>query len=465
MADDAAPRAGKRFSFLDTMLNLVSGLGTDRDKVMGNTFGARELSQIELENAYRFDWIARKVVKLPAYDMVRAGRAWQTKKNNIEKLEAEEKRLKYWKTVLDSLIMGRLYGGCGLVVGGPGRPEEPLLLDMVTKGSIKWLLAVSRYDLSVTEYDNDLSSPTFGQPAMYELKSKNGRQAKIHPTRVIRFFGNEYPTPQMSRNDQGWSDSILQAVADALLNAGSAQQGIAGLIQEAKIDVIRIPGLMGHLATDEYTERLTTRFQYAAMAKSTQNALILDSEEEWDRKQINFTQLPDILKLYLNIAAGAADIPATRLLGTSPVGMNATGESDIRQYYDKIAGDQVAELKPNLEYLDELLIRNTFGRPPSDIFYVFNPLWQMDEKEKAEIGQKKATTAKTWAESGLVPDTVLVTMVQNQIIEDALYPGSEAAFEANTQGEEGEAIQPAPILDPEFRKPKAEPQQKSGGTA
>lgn len=444
------PRGGGSF-LIDTLLNLVSGLGSDRDKTRGNTFIGRELTQIELDNAYRFDWIARKVVRLPAYDMLRAGRSWQTKKNNIEKIEAEEKRLGLYKQVLRAMIMGRLYGGAGLIVGAPGRPEEPLDISSIPKGGLKWLYAASRYDLEISEIDRDLYSDYFGQPKFYELKAKTGRRAKIHPSRVVRFLGNELPMEGITSDH--WSDSILNAVADAILNAGAAQQGIAGLVQEAKIDVIRIPGLMEHLSSDEYTQRLTQRFTYAAVAKSTSNALILDTEEEWDRKQINFTQLPDILKLYLNIAAGAADIPATRLLGTSPVGMNATGESDIRQYYDKIAGDQVAELKPTIEPLDLMIERSALGRNPTDIFYVFNPLWQMSEDEKAKIGKTKAETAKTWSESGLVPDTVMVEMVENQIIEDSLYPGSEAAYEANAG--EGTGATPksqAPILDPEFRK-------------
>lgn len=430
-------------ALLDAMFNLVSGLGSNHDKTMANSFGARELNQLELENAYRFDWIARKVVQLPAYDMVRAGRAWQTKKNNIEKIEAEEKRLNLWKHVLKAMIMGRLYGGAALILGLPGNPMDPVDVNQVKGASIKWVYAASRYELRVTEYDRDLYSSYFGQPKYYELVSNTGRTAKIHPSRVIRFLGNELPMGSISPD--GWSDSVLQAVADAILNAGAAQQGIAGLVQEAKIDVVRIPGLMEHLATAEYTEKLTQRFMYAAMAKSTNNTLILDTEEEWDRKQINFTQLPDILKLYLNIAAGAADIPATRLLGTSPVGMNATGESDIRQYYDKIAGDQVAWLKPQLELLDDLVLRSALGRRPKDIFYVFNPLWQMSEDEKAKIGKTKAETAKAWKDSGLIPPNVLVKMVENQIIEDALYPGAEAAFE-EAEGKPNEEGNQAPAL-------------------
>lgn len=437
---------------LDTLVNLVSGLGTDRDKTMGNSFGQRLLHFSELENAYRFDWIARKIVMLPAYDMVRAGRSWQTKKNSIEAIEKEQERLGFDQKLLKAMIMGRLYGGAGLVVGTSGSPWEPLDIKSIPKGGIKWLLPISRINLSVKEYDFDMNSEGFGTALFYEMRSKNGRVLKIHRSRVIPFYGNEVPTDDFNSSD-GWSDSILQAVADAVLNAGAAQAGIAGLIQEAKIDVVKIPGMMSNLSSDEYTTRLVSRFQLAATAKSSQNTLMLDSEEEWDRKQINFTQLPDILKLYLNIAAGAADIPATRLLGTSPVGMNATGESDIRQYYDKIAGDQVALLKPSLLTLDAMILQSALGRQPKDIFYVFNPLWQMSEEEKAKIGQTKAETANKWKDSGLIAPKVLVKMVENQIIEDALYPGSEAAFE-EFEGKTGEGEQPTILLpEPEVTTP------------
>ena len=92
-------------------------------------------------------------------------------------------------------------------------------------------------------------------------------------------------------------------------------QGIAALVHEAKVNVIKLPGMAEQVATAEYRNRLLERFSLMAVAKSLVNVTLINKDEEWDRKEVNFATLPDVLKLYLLIVSGAADIPATRLLG------------------------------------------------------------------------------------------------------------------------------------------------------
>lgn len=421
---------------VDSMMNLVTGLGGYNDKNTHNKHIFNELNQYELEAAYRGDWIARKVVELPAKDSFREGRNWQANKDTIEKIELEEARLNLWNNVEKAAILGRLYGGGALIVGGPGHPEEPLDPRDVTKGGLKYLLPISRYDLRPVGLDVDMLSPWFGEPQYWELQLTNqgarGRvqYPKIHPSRVIRFFGNDIPRSRLNQAaSEFWSDSVLQVVNDAVMHASVAQSGIAGLVQEAKIDVVRIPNLMEHLSNEDYTSRLTQRFMYAAAAKSSQNTLILDTEELWERKQINFTQLPDILKLYLQIAAGAADIPATRIVGLSPQGLNATGDTEERMYYDRVKSEQKSKITPAMAGLDEMIKRSAMGRSPRDVFYMWAPLWQLSAKEAAEVSKRKAETVKTIKETGLIPDEAIGQAQANQLIEDAQFPGFEDAFE------------------------------------
>lgn len=453
----------------DSMMNLVTGLGGGNDKSTHNKFTFRELDRVELEYAYRGDWIARKVVQVPAKDSIREGRNWQTKKDTIEKIEAEEARLNFWNVMEKARILGRLYGGGAIIVGGPGHPEEPLDPTMVSRGGLKYLLPVSRFDLRPVGLDVDLMSPWFGQPQFWELQLTSSqvrgkiRYPRLHPSRVIRFFGNEIPRTNLtSHADEFWSDSVLQVVNDAVMHASVAQAGVAGLVQEAKLDVVRIPNLMEHLSSAEYTERLTSRFMFAAAAKSSQNTLILDTEELWERKQINFTQLPDILKLYLQIAAGAADIPATRIVGLSPQGLNATGDTEERIYYDRIKSDQKSEITPTIAPLDEMIKRSAMGRSPRDVFYVWAPLWQMSAKEAADVSKSKADTVAKIVETGLIPAEAIGRAQANQLIEDAQFPGFEDAFE-----KAGEKIGPGPAPKktneqaPGNQQPQTEPQPKA----
>jgi hypothetical protein len=67
---------------------------------------------------------------------------------------------------------------------------------------------------------------------------------------------------------------------------------------------------------------------------------MLDVDEEFERHEMRFANLDKVMVMYLLLCAAAADIPATRLLGREPAGMNATGESDMRNYYDRLSADQ-----------------------------------------------------------------------------------------------------------------------------
>lgn len=410
---------------LDTLTNLVAGLFTSKDKLAHDRFTLICRDRGQLDAAYRGDWIARKIVDVPPFDMTREWRAWQAEDDQIEALEAEEKRLDVRRKVNRALRLARLYGGAALVLGvGDGDPAQPL--PAIKKGGLRYLHAMSRWEITAGEIDRDVLSPGFGEPGWYQVASSSAN-VRIHPSRVVRFVGAEVPDWQLQGVD-GWGDSVLQAVWDAVHHAGLTAQGIASLIHEAKVDVIKIPRLSESLSAEGYSRRLIERFTLANTMKSLVNTLILDSEEEWDRKQTSFAQLPEVLDRYLQIAAGAADIPATRLLGQSPAGMNATGESDIRNYYDRIAAEQSVMLTPALSRLDEALITSALGARPPEVHYEWQPLWGLSETEKADIAKKKAETSQIYAVNDLLPPAVMAKVLPNQLTEDGVYPGLEGAM-------------------------------------
>src|SRR4029077_10331200 len=123
------------------------------------------------------------------------------------------------------------------------------------------------------------------------------------------------------------------------------------------------------------------------VAKSVINAIVMDSEEEWQRIEVTYHGMPEVLQMYLQIAAGAADIPVTRFLGQSPAGLNSTGESDLQNYYDRVASDQELRLRPALAKLDVALVRSALGMNDETIYYEWGSLWQLDENAKADIAK------------------------------------------------------------------------------
>jgi phage-related protein (TIGR01555 family) len=409
----------------DTLVNLMSGLGGLRDKSTGAAYALNLLDKMQLDAAYRGDWIARKIVDVPAFDETREWRDWQAEKPQIELLEQEEARLAVQPKVAKARKLARLYGGSALYFGTIGNPAEPLTIDRVGKGGLVYLHVFTRHEMIAGELEQDPLSPLFGEPKKYSLAGAT-QMVDIHPSRVVRFIGADLPDRAL--NYDGWGDSVLQAVNDAVMHAGSAAGAIAALLQEAKVDVIKVPQFMESLGTAEYRARIIERYSLANLGKSITNSLMIDAEEEWSQKTVSFTNLPEVLNTYLQIASGAADIPATRLLGQTPGGLQSTGESDVRNYYDRISAGQNLDLRPALARLDEVLIRSALGSRPPAVHYKWAPLWQMTETESAEVALKKAQATKIYADAGLMPDEALGKAVQNQLIEDGTYPGLDAAL-------------------------------------
>ena len=189
-------------------------------------------------------------------------------------------------------------------------------------------------------------------------------------------------------------------MVDAIKAAGLVNSSIASMISEAKLDVIKIPGLIEMLSTKEGTAKLFDRFSGSMTAKSIVNTTLVDSAEEWERINLQMSNMDRVMAMYLNIAAGAADIPATRLIGRSPSGENSTGESDMRNYYDRLQSDQIVRIQPALSRLDEVLIRHALGSRPEEIHYSWKPLWQMDETQRSAIWLQKAQAHKIDSDNG-----------------------------------------------------------------
>lgn len=347
----------------DRLVNLVTSMGTQKDKATASSYHVMEMTAQQAVAAYRSDWIARKVVDIPAFDMIREGRNWQAKNEQIEKLEATEARVQLWPKLAKALKMARLYGGSAIILGtGDQNLMQPLDLNGIGADGLKFIHVASRHEITAGQINRDAASPGWGEPVDYTMTSNTGGGLKLHPSRVIPFIGAEVPDLAMTTG--GWGDSVLQALDEAIKNAGVAAGGIAQLLQEAKVDVFKIPNFMANVGDAAYRQKVIERVALAQQAKSITNGLLMDSEEDYQQKQISFAQLPEVLRLYLQIAAGAADIPATRLLGQSPDGMNATGEGDLRNYYDRLAAEQEVYLRPRLERLDEVLIRSALGSRP-----------------------------------------------------------------------------------------------------
>ncbi|WP_143141866.1 anti-CBASS protein Acb1 family protein, partial [Xylella fastidiosa] len=167
--------------------------------------------------------------------------------------------------------------------------------------------------------------------------------------------------------------------------------------------------------TDRGAEEVHKRFQLAAMMKSFNRMLLLDAKDEYTQKTNHFAGVKDVIEQFMMDISGAADIPATRLFGQSPQGMNATGDSDIRNYYDRIKAQQEDELRPVLRLLYEVLFRASVGECPHDLEIQFNSLWQMSQTEQASIEKLRAERDQIYLTHGVIgPDVPCAELLEQK---------------------------------------------------
>lgn len=417
----------------DGYANLAAQLGTDRDKAASGGYSLRVYHPEELLTAYRSAWLPRKIVDIPAIDATRAWRSWNAAPEEITVIEGIEKRLRLQKKVRDAMILARLYGGAAIHIGTTEANTE-LPFDP-RREVVRRLTVVSRYMLAGQFTGANLEAEWFGEPDFYAIA---GTAKKIHRTRLIKFIGASVPVSAYNNFD-GWGDSVLQAAFQAIHQSDGTMANAASMVFEAKVDVIWIPRLMEMIAQPDGERKVRDYLMLAMQLKGVNGALVLDGGDtsqpekvsggtQFDTKSLSFGGIDALMDRFLQAVAGAADIPATRLLGQSPAGMNATGESDIRNYYDRIQSHQSLDIEPEMELLDQAIVWEATGNQMGDIHFNWNSLWQMNDSEKADIAAKKAGIIASMQATGLWPDEVLSEAGANAIIESGAVPGLEAAI-------------------------------------
>ncbi len=129
---------------------------------------------------------------------------------------------------------------------------------------------------------------------------------------------------------------------------------------------------------------------------------LLSSEDSMETHSYSFSGLSDIYEAFMMDMAGAAEIPATKLFGRSPQGLNATGEADLRNYYDLIAQMQERLLRPALEKLLPIMAVSCWGYVPDDLEIVFEPVMTSSPAERAELVQKLSADVISAFQAGLI---------------------------------------------------------------
>ncbi|MCE2029281.1 DUF1073 domain-containing protein [Sessilibacter corallicola] len=442
LAKDSKPRTRVR-AHMDGLRNVVSGMIEGQTKRSNNRWAYGILNDWhQLDAAYQESWIASQIVDVPAKDMTREWR--RIKCQDAEEIQREEKRLCVMSSVQEAVQWGRLFGGGGILMLTGQDLGKPLKISQVKKGDLQRLLVFDRFELGAhTLNTHDVLARNYLKPEFYTVW---GGQQQIHHSHVVRFEGYKLPRRQLDQTN-GWGDSVLRRAMEEVTDAIAAKNGIAELMHEANIDTITREGLADALSSEE-DEKIQERYQLFKMMKSIFNLALLDGDETMDRMTLNLSGVAPVLETLMIWISGAAKIPVTKLFGTSAKGMNATGEGDLKTYYDDIRSHQTNDLEIPMRDLDEVMVRSALGDFPDDFDYEWNPLAQPNELETAQAGQLRAQTHQMYMDMNVASSVQVKRELQAQ--EHYQYDDDVLAAEEKllnefdfTESEPGASAEPA----------------------
>lgn len=438
----------------DSLVNLVSGINTSRDKSAHSYFQELTITDVDLQAMYRSCWLAAKIIDIVADDMVSHWRSYNAPKldsEQIEALEMSESQLRVKTAVNDALRWGRLYGGAVAVLKFANEKyDAPIEVGQIRPNSLEYVYAYSRRSVTPagTSLIEDVKSPHYLTPEYYDVTKADGSAVTVHASRVLRFVPVKLP-PDEAVVLQYWGIPVLQRVYDAVRDAMATPAATAALVQEASVDVLQVKDLWRELKGPGGVVALTERFSLGARMKSLINMLVLDQSENYEKKTTNFTALPQLVSQNLNTAAAASDIPATILLGESAPGLNATGEAEEKKHNARISVLQEKLLRPQLEYFDTLWLQSELGGVPDGWSFDFNPLAEVNPTEIADIQLKNMQRDTGYSSQGIVPDSVIAKSLRNSgVYEDMTDDIIEVLEEAEEPVEEPEGPTVEPVADP-----------------
>ena len=190
----------------------------------------------------------------------------------------------------------------------------------------------------------------------------------------------------------------------SLLQDQAVASGASHLTNEASIPVLRIGGLReamqgrpdpGDPTPAQMGEAINT-------FKSLYRTMFLDSGDEFERVNVTWSGLPDLMDRFARRLAAAADIPATRFWGQSPVGMNATGESDMKNYASNVAAQQKRLLTEPLRTLDVVLARSAGLAEP--LPYSWPSIIDASDGERAAVSKARAEAVKVAVDAQVIDE-------------------------------------------------------------
>ena len=292
-----------------------------------------------LISMYRDNWVVQNVVGLMVDDMLRE---WYTIKGSISPAEKDalsrlERETRLQSRINEGMRWGRLYGGAAglIMIKGQEDLSQPLDLEMVYPGSFQGLYILDRWQ-GITPNMELVFEGGDPVPESYTITDARGHTVtNVHHSRVVRFTGRDLPYIERVA-EMYWGESEIEALYKEVVAHDNVSANMAALTFQANINTMEYKGVepLLSMSSPQMLARFWSTIQAQSVLRSNFGVQLVEEGTKLTNTQYSFAGLRDVYESMCLNLCGASHYPATKLFGRAPEGMNATGESDLKNYYD-----------------------------------------------------------------------------------------------------------------------------------
>ena len=321
----------------------------------------------------------------------------------VTKLDQLQKRYHLQTVFHDAAVMVGLYGGAFIFID-TGAEQEDLTYPLVINEDGWELRQAKRIafrvvdPVNVTPCDYNCDNPLAGdymQPRHWWVLGQ-----KVHHSRLLALVENEPPTLlKPSYNFLGIPRA--QLLADYVAHFKEARNHVIDLAKKISLLVFKTDTDQV-FATPDGARMFDIKTSVLQRYRDNNSIAVCDKErEDIANVQTTIAGATDIVRQQLELVAAINRTPAVKILAISPSGFNATGESDLKNYYDHVRSQQELYRDALIKCLHAIELKH-FNNIDATIDFEFVELAE-------DNASAKATNANMFAQT-------LVNLIQNQVI-------------------------------------------------
>lgn len=350
------------------------------------------------------NWLVYKACNMPARDAYRNG--WKPTINDgneespelIDKICEWDKKFNVAKNLVEFTTFKRIFGIRIAIFVVDSDDEDyylkPYNPDGIKPGSYRGISQVDPYWMTPFMGQEAIQDPAaihFYEPTWWQIGGKRYHRSHLIISRHAEVA--DIIKPAYLYGGIPLTQQIFERIYAAERTANEAPLlAMTKRMNVVKADLDKI---------FQNPQRFMERMAEQVALRDNMGTRVIGTEEEYAQHETSLADLDATIMTQYQLVSAIAEVPATKMLGTSPKGFGASGDYEIASYNELLAGTQENDGCRILERHYEILSRSEFGGQYT-ITPVFNPLDEPTEKEIADINKVKADTYSVLQQTGAI---------------------------------------------------------------